>query len=189
MYILYIAFVFIVILAVLFVLKKSYQRYIVLFEKQAVKRKGTILKGTLFTPKLKFFYKNHEITMFITPGSRYSPPYIHVRFQFNTLLHFSMTIYRESLSSTLGKKLGIQDVVTGSESFDAAFIIKASDELSVMRLLPYEMQEKLLSIKEKRPNVTLKDNSLELKCPKIPKNEEEYDNIIETALGFIDVIT
>jgi hypothetical protein len=41
---------------------------------------------------------------------------------------FTMRIYEESLLSTLGKKLGMQDVVVGDARFDELFVVKASDE-------------------------------------------------------------
>jgi hypothetical protein len=41
---------------------------------------------------------------------------------------FTMRITEETLLSTLGKKLGMQDVVVGDSKFDELFVVKASDE-------------------------------------------------------------
>ena len=44
-------------------------------------------------------------------------------------------VYRKSVFSELGKRLGMQDIVIGDAAFDETFIVKSNDEHLVRRLL------------------------------------------------------
>jgi hypothetical protein len=59
--------------------------------------------------------------------TRMRAPYVNPNgFQFN--------IYREGFFSSIGKKLGMQDVTVGYPQFDEDFIIKGNDEAKLRRL-------------------------------------------------------
>jgi len=69
---------------------------------------------------------------------------------------FRFTIYRESMFSGLGRWFGMQDIEIGDPEFDAAFVIKGTDEARVcqlfaepeLRALVHSQRELHLSVKD-----------------------------------------
>ncbi|MCU0491002.1 MAG: DUF3137 domain-containing protein [Chloroflexaceae bacterium] len=61
-------------------------------------------------------------------------------------------VYRKGLFSDLGKLLGMQDIQTGDQSFDDAFIIKGNDEAQVRRLLHNPRLRRLI---DAQPEISL----------------------------------
>jgi hypothetical protein len=58
---------------------------------------------------------------------------------------FTFAIYRKGVFSTIGKRLGMQDVSAGYPEFDEAFIIKGNDEQKLCRLFSNQRIRELIS--------------------------------------------
>ena len=66
---------------------------------------------------------------------------------------FRFRIYRASMFSELGKRLGMQDIVIGDAAFDEAFIIQSNDESKVRALLADPQLRALIAA---QPRIMLK---------------------------------
>ena len=58
-------------------------------------------------------------------------PFTRLQAPFDCMSDFRFRIYRKSIFSDLGKKLGMQDIEIGDPEFDENFIIKSNDEPQV----------------------------------------------------------
>jgi hypothetical protein len=70
---------------------------------------------------------------------------------------FRFRIYRASIFSELGKRLGMQDIVIGDRAFDEAFIIQSNEESKVRALLA-DPQLRALIAAQPRLMLTVKDD-------------------------------
>lgn len=156
-----------------------------LIDGQALKRNGT-LRGRLAYPELLFPHLDHHVKVRSFGGGKDSPPQTWVEVTLNQTIEETIRIYRESWASGLGKALGLQDIQIGNDQFDNQFIIKGSDEYFVMNLLTFDIQNKLIEIREYVPLLKIRKNRLKLQVQHIPRSEEEYDQLIETVLKVID---
>ena len=153
-------------------------------EPLAQRKGGRVGEPGLFSyPKLTYQVDNVEIEMFSRPGSRNSPPFTYVRFQRQSQLKFS--IYNESFVSSLGKMIGLSEIQINNREFDDAFVLKSDSEMMFRQLLTANLQQKILPLKNMRPNIQLKDGRFELRIPKIPNTEMEYEVLLSAAEGFI----
>ena len=177
--------ILVAIIAVFFSRKRNKQ-LIEIFERLAIKHNGTITRKRWPSPILTFPYNVYTIVVSFIPGSRYSPPFTVIRTQLNLPLDFYLIITKEHVGSSLGKRLGMQDIETGNQLFDEIYIIKGSDEYKVIMLLHSSVQQKLLMLKEDKPILTIRKGKLELKIPKIQLDEEVFDQLISTVIELIE---
>jgi len=182
-YLWFIAIIVVIILIIVSFRHFSKLKYI--FEGQALKRKGQF-QWNFRSPVLTFPYMDRNITVSAYPGSKYQPAYTRVYTNISNPNNQNIRIYGESWASEIGKKLGMQDIQTGSSEFDDKYMIKGNDEQFVTRVLTWAVQDKLLSLRKHRPTVTLESNQFKINIPKVLKNDEDYDLLIDTALAFLD---
>jgi hypothetical protein len=64
------------------------------------------------------------------------------------------------LFENLSKKLGAQDIITGDQAFDDAFLIKGTDEDSVIEFLGEERRKQLLELNQTLTDIVVTDGEL-----------------------------
>ena len=184
--------IFLVLIAIFFIITilLVYRQYTTmkrLLDAQAVKRGGT-MERKYSTCYLRFLYHDFSVTLSAYQGSRYQPPETKVSVLLHAPVPSKVTIYHESLASRIGKAFGSQDIQIGIEEFDNAFMVKADDEQYVRTLVTMTIQTKLLELQHQRPRILLKGPTLDISVPKLMKNDEQYDRLIDLALAFVDQI-
>ncbi len=158
-----------------------------LLEEQMFKRNGKVVSVGFFTfPKLLFNYYGYDTTLYSTPGGRNRPPYTYASSLFRFSRDVRLTLYSEGVFTKLGKLIGMQDIQIGNTEFDNTFIVKGSEEFFVKRFLTPKVQQKLLSLKDKNPYLQMTQDKLVLRITYIPKDTEDYDNFIDTALSLLE---
>jgi hypothetical protein len=184
--------IFLILIAVLVLITivyvyRNYSTMKRLFEAQALKRGGTVEQS--YTNRLlKFQYHDYPVTVSARPGSRYQPPETKVHIQLNKPVQSTVSISHESLASRIGKAFGSQDIQIGTDEFDNAFMVKADDEQYVRSLLTMTIQNKLLELQHERPRVLLKGSTLGVSVPRLMKTDEQYDQLIDLAIAFVEQI-
>ena len=158
-----------------------------LMQDQALKRNGTVV-GTFLLPHLKFQYGDLPVLVTSVPGSRYQPAKTEVNVTLSRSVPSPVTLYRESISSRMGKFFGAPDMQLGSDEFDREYVIKAEDEQFVKNLLTSSMQNMLLNLKDDKPYIFLNGTWLTLHFPKLLRTEEQYDTLINLATSLADRI-
>ena len=158
-----------------------------LLENQAAKRGGTVERK--YTSRfLKFLYHDFSVVVSVRQGSRYQPPETKVSIVLHKPVPSSVSIYHESLASRIGKAFGSQDIQSGSDEFDNAFMVKADDELFVRNLVNMMIQNKLLDMKKDKPHILLKGTTLDIFINKVLKTDEQYDQLIDLAIALLERI-
>jgi hypothetical protein len=156
-----------------------------LMQSQAMKRNGTVV-GTFLLPQLKFQYGDLPVLVTSVPGSRYQPAKTEVNITLSRIAPSPVTIYRESVSSRLGKYFGAPDMQLGSDEFDREYVIKAEDAPFVKNLLTTSMQNMLLDLKDQKPYIFLNATWLTIHFPKQLHSDEQYDQLINLATSIAD---
>ncbi len=71
--------------------------------------------------------------------------YTRLRAPFVNPERFRFVVYRASVFTSIGKRLGMQDVTTGNDAFDDAFVVKSNDEAKVRWLLADERLRRMIA--------------------------------------------
>ena len=183
----FLVFIVIFFLITIVYVYRNYSTMKRLLEAQALKRGGTVEKS--YTTRLfKFQYREHPVVVSAHQGSRYEPPETKVHIELSKVASSNVSIYHESLASRIGKAFGSQDIQIGIDEFDNEFMVKADDEQYVRTLVTMTIQNKLLELQHQRPHILLKGQILDISVPKLMKNDEQYDQLIDLALAFVDQI-
>jgi hypothetical protein len=185
--------IFLILIAVLVVITivyvyRNYSTMKRLLEAQALKRGGTVEKAYANRLLLKFQYHEHPVTVSAHQGSRYEPPETKVHIELPKPTASTVSIHHESLASRIGKAFGSQDIQIGIDEFDSAFMVKADDEQYVRTLLTTTIQNKLLELQHQRPHILLKGQTLDVSVPRLMKTDEQYDQLIDLAIAFVEQI-
>ena len=183
-------FLFVIVVFFLITIVYVYRNYSTmkrLFEAQALKRGGTI-ERIYTTRHLKFQYHEYPVTVSARQGSRYQPPETKVNIQLHKPAPSTVSISHESFASRIGKAFGSQDIQIGTDEFDSAFMVKADDEQYVRTLVTMTIQNKLLELQHEKPRILLKGPSLDVSVPKLMKTDEQYDQLIDLAIAFVEQI-
>lgn len=160
-------------------------------ETQAIKRNGKIRKGFggFGVSVLEFDHNSSGVKVYSVPGGRNTSSHTVVLVDLPFSVSHHMCLYKEGYAARMGKKLGMQDIQIGIDSFDRDIIIKGSDEFFVRRILTYDIQDYILRIvNNHRANITLNRNKLRIVVQKIVYDETTYDDLIDTALKIADQI-
>ena len=179
------------VICIIFIVSFAYRRrknkqLITVLENIALRRNGFVQTRLFGYPVLTFSFHDNTIRIYATPGSRYQLPYTHCVADLTQTYEHSLTVYNETMASRIGKTLGMKDIQIGFHSFDDAFMIKGSDEYMTTRLLPIEVQNKLLELRSFRPLLSLAGHKFSIRIPKILSIEDDYERLIETALVFLE---
>lgn len=178
--------VFVVVLIfVYFKHKKQSAKQKEILEQQALKRNGTVKKGGFFSyPRLNIPQEMNEVSVYSVPGGKNRPPYTYVTCDLNSTRNYKIKICRECRIFGIGTVFG-QDVKINNPAFDEAFVMQGSDEMIVQEFLTPEIQEKLLQMKEYNSTLTIKKSKFRFYIPQIPKDEQQYDQLIDIGLALI----
>lgn len=98
---------------------------------------GEFIKGGVFKPSLvQVAFKNWVITLdtYTVSHGKTSTTYTRLRAPYISTSGFHFKIYKKGVFSDLGKMLGMQDIITGHEDLDEAYIIKGNNEELVRQL-------------------------------------------------------
>ena len=85
------------------------------------------------------------------------------------------------------KAQGCKTIVIGNPEFDDSFILKCDQEMLFRSFLTMELQQALLGIKDKDPQLRINNRELDLLIPSIPREDAEYDSLIDCGLRAIDI--
>jgi len=95
-------------------------------KKQALKKLSAFLTGKIpklyFWPAFKGEYQGLKLSIVLIPARKSSPAYLKISLVKSS--HFKLTIYKESILSNFGKKIGVvHEVKINDEMFDREFLI------------------------------------------------------------------
>jgi hypothetical protein len=161
-----------------------------LLEYQAAKRHGEIIKGDWFNwPRLRLVVHSEEVDIFMTPQNRYRPAQTQIQFtpQRNALTDCELTENRFSQKIMISS--GKERVLTQDKTFDTRYTLLTNNDLSVAaRLTQPSVRERLL--KYSFPNLVIKvsPDSFKMSMDRIPRNNEDFDHFIETAISIIQYL-
>jgi hypothetical protein len=99
---------------------------------------GRFVKGGLFEgDKVEVDHDEWTVTLdsYVVTNSKAYIPFTRMRAPFVNPVGFRFQVYRKSIFSGLGKLFGMQDVEVGDAPFDEEFIVQATDEPLICRLL------------------------------------------------------
>lgn len=155
-----------------------------MLEPLAARKGGSVSERSFLRfPILRYMHEGLELQLLSTPAAKNTPPYTFIRFERSTPLQFE--IYNESFTSSLGKMLGFSEIEIGSADFDEAFVLKSDSEMIFRQMLSANLQHKLLQIKQFHPRIKLKNGRFELRVPRIPASDAEYEILLQTAESFV----
>jgi hypothetical protein len=179
-----------VVMAVLLFFLKYRQRHTntlkEIFERQALKRNGEVVCVYFgLAMFLKFPFKDLTVMLRFSPGGKNAPPNTCVECRLNSNKDIHMHVYRENFFTKFGKKLGLKDIQTYNPEFDEAFVISGNDESLLPSVLDHEVQYALLQLKDKNPQVYVSNDQFKLIVVGVPKEEHEYDLIIDSGLTIL----
>jgi hypothetical protein len=157
-----------------------------LLEVQAAKRNGAV-KGSfpLAYPRLTFLHNGREVVLYLTMGSRNTPPHASVRAFLANYSEARLSLRREGPLQQLRKWMGAQDIELGDPNFDNTFIVEGQLEVAQQALNP-AAQQALLNMASWQPKLSVRGSQFSLIISRIPGSEEEYDRLIDTALGLLE---
>lgn len=95
--------------------------------------------GLFKEPRVDMTYRNWRLHLDVYTQStgQTTIQYTRVRAAYVNTGAFKLTVYRQGMLSAIGKALGLQDIETGFEEFDAGHVIKGSDPEQVVRLFQH----------------------------------------------------
>lgn len=150
---------------------------------QAEKRGGKFEKsGLLKQARIQIPYKEWQVVVYSTPGSRYSPPKTIAQVKVDTPRLPAIQLERNYLLQKILAAFGRERLLTGDEDFDRRWVVRASDTMMVYKLVTPELKAKLEERILRSLGVNIQPMELSLTITTIPSSEEEYDIFIETTM-------
>ncbi|MBF4693644.1 hypothetical protein [Fusibacter ferrireducens] len=168
------------------------------WEELSKKRNGVHEKAT-FTKqeKVTFQYKNNIILLEGYMTIVGNTPIVNTRIRtiFKNPHQLNFKIYHEGFFSSIGKMLGMQDILIGDDEFDQRFVVKSNDEKKIKQLLnDYKLKSLLLFGKPITIETKLKDKCLKssdesilsYEATGIIKDLDTLENILNIFERFIE---
>ena len=150
---------------------------------QAEKRGGKFEKsGLLKQARIQIPYKEWQVVVYSTPGSRYSTPKTIAQVKVDTPRLPVIQLERNYLLQKILVAFGRERLLTGDEDFDRRWVVRASDTMMVHKLVTPELKAKLEERILRSLGVNIQPMELSLTITTIPSSEEEYDIFIETTM-------
>ena len=97
------------------------------------------------------------LDVFVVSTGKSAVPFTRIRAPYVNPDGFRFTIYRRGVFSDVAKWFGMQDIETGHPAFDRDFILKATDESKLKRLLESPKLRQLIESQSK-VKLTVKDD-------------------------------
>lgn len=168
------------------------------WEELSKKRNGIYEKAT-FTKQenVTFHYKNSIILLEGYMTMIGNTPIINTRIRtiFKNPNQLNFKLYHEGFFSSIGKMLGMQDILIGDDEFDQRFVVKSTDEIKIKQLLSdYKLKALLLFGKPITIETKLKDKCLKspdesillYEATGIIKDLDTLENILNIFERFIE---
>lgn len=90
-----------------------------------------------------------------------------------------LKIYHQNAFLQLTKLFGAQDVTTGYEDFDGAFVVKGNNPAEVLTWLDESRRSALLRVLGEHPNMDIREDRLEFQREKIIETDEVLEKALE----------
>jgi hypothetical protein len=176
-----ILFAAVILITIVFMVLR-YRKQKALLEEQMAKRGGQVGGGLSFLPRYTFQHGSYTVTVYSTPGGRYTPPHTHLNAPLVRPMSGSLTLRRTGLLD----RLGGSDIQVGEADFDTTFRIKSDQPELVRVLLPASVQATLLALSNKSPTVQINAKGLYFSTTGMPRNGEDLDQFINTGLSLLN---
>ena len=161
-------------------------------KRQALKRGGHVRYPWFHYPRLTFHDGGTEITVSAMHGTKHSGPSTFTDFSMVGLRPYGFRIDPHSAPPGRSRYPVAR---TGNATFDEAFLVHATDEAFLHRVLTPEAQADLLEyqgrnrevnvqVTEPRPGRPQHEGRLWVSVDGIANREHEYDRLIDTAILF-----
>ncbi|RJP55025.1 MAG: hypothetical protein C4583_01315 [Anaerolineaceae bacterium] len=150
---------------------------------QAEKRGGKFEKsGLLKQARIQIPYKEWQVVIYSTPGSRYSPPKTIAQVKVDSPRLPVIQLERNYLLQKILAAFGRERLLTGDDDFDRRWLVRAADTLTIHKLVTPELKAKLEERILRSLVMRIQPLELLLTIATIPSSEEEYDIFIETTM-------
>lgn len=150
---------------------------------QAEKRGGKFEKGGLLKQsRIQIPYKEWQVVVYSTPGSRYSPPKTIAQVKLDAPRLPILQLQRNNLLHKILAAFGRERLLTGDEDFDRRWLIQTPDPLTLHKLVTPELKAKLEERILRSLVINIQPMELSLTIATIPSSEEAYDTFIETTM-------
>jgi hypothetical protein len=152
-------------------------------ENQASKRGGIVeSNGWLSPKKVVFQNKGQRVEIFSVPGSRYNPPRTVAQVILEAARLNSLRLRRNDLMQKLLVKFGRERLTTGDEEFDARWLVETASPALAAKLLTSDLKMRMAERMFRTCELKIEPQTVTLSILSIPRNDEEYDSFIDTAL-------
>jgi hypothetical protein len=161
-----------------------------LLEQEAARRGGQVVKGAfLSASKLSLPQRGETLEIFMTPGSRYRPAQTHAQFKPQQLSLSEFRLVENNLFRRLTASTSRDRILTQDEAFDRRYVLIARDNsLLATRIAQGPVRERILRSNFRSLEVKIKPDSFAMTISSIPRDEDEFDNFIETALLIVQYL-
>jgi len=156
------------------------------YQRQAVKRNGIIEGGGFSSvPRLNLMDDGKTISIYEKGGGKNSPLMTCIRRELEIGGSVRIIVSKEDVFSRIGKSMGLREFRVGNPRFDDSFLIRGSDEFTVLNLLTDEIQDQILRWKDHSPWMRIEKNVFEFVVLGSLLNDEEFDRFVEAGMAII----
>jgi hypothetical protein len=143
-----------VLLIVILIFRLVFSRYVKTLEGVAAKLGCTVIRRKIFPAEIEMVYNGTNVVLFPAGVKvlRYNP--------IKTTLSIS-----HGLANTPISDMGVKAIKLGNQEFDREFIVKGSDDTTAKNLLDFEMQQRLLALKDELGTILIKPDMVVLLKP------------------------
>ena len=161
-----------------------------MLERQATKRGGEFIQGGWFDwPKVRFACQGEDVDIFMTPRNRYHPAQTRAQFEPQNILLSECRLVDNRLPEGRITLPRMERMMTQDEAFDARYTLWVGpDRLMAFRLAQTPIREQLLACDLPLLEIEVRPAVFEMSMRRIPLDEADLDNFIETALLVIRLL-
>jgi len=154
-----------------------------MLETEAQEREGRVYGG--FYPHLEFMLMDLLVSVWISARGKNTPEYVSIETTWITPQDVPFSVFPENAVTVAGKNFGIDDIEVHDPEFDAAYCVTGQDHRRIRELLDRDVQQFLLSLKDKSPKLEVDLKSFRLVIPSLPRADAELKEQIDAAVGII----
>src|SRR4030043_1293473 len=154
------------------------------YRQQAARRKWDYHQG-LHLPYLTLMDEGKKIKIYEEEDSRYTYRNTNMSRKLEFADKVSISIAPKDSFSLLDRPFGTRDILVGNPEFDDFFMVLGSDEFMVLTFLSPDIQEHILRLKDKEPNVNISQNGIRITIYSHLRSDRSFDEFVETGLAII----
>ena len=180
--------VFVIVVAVLVFSfeRKTKEKQRQIFQELALLHNGQIIKKRFFdSPQVKFPYLDKEITISYGSRGEHDRSETILQYPMSSASHYWLTLNFGASLNSLGKLFGLKYLLIGNQEFDSVYRINTNDELKTRNFLSYDIQFKLLELKDIKPTLVISDKKFIFTVFKEFRTLDEYRPFVEAGLTFV----